>query len=370
VQGRHPHRRAADEHRIENRERGRATGAPDRHLDVAQHGRSFLGRELERDRPPRGARREAEEFALRQLVDLGHYSVDLVAEVVAVLLPVAGEPVHARQVVDDADFRVDRKAELGEELQRLVMAGELGPADDLTELVRPEAQLTTGGDPRVLLAQAAGTRVPRIGEHRLTGLRGTLVERFEALDRHVHLAAHLDDLGRSAGQLLGQCTDGGDVRSDIFADATVTTRRRLHELAAFVAKAHRQPVDLQLAHETRRGAAQPARHTIAPRSQLGLVHRIVEARHRHAVHDRREGCRKRCTTDVRCRRIGRRQLGVLGLELQQFAHQQVVVGVGDLRAVERVIPLVVIGDQTAELFNTRSNVAGFAHACECKQLGT
>ena len=54
------------------------------------------------------------------------------------------------------------------------------------------------------------------------------------------------------------------------------------------------------------------------------------------------------------------QFGMLALQLQQLADQQVVVGVGDLRAVERVVPLVVIGDLLAKLRDTGSKVVGVA----------
>ena len=79
-------RRPADEDRLEHGERRRPAGAPDRHLDVAQHGRALLRRELVGDRPARRPGRDAEPLALVDVVDLDDDAVDLVAEVVAVLL--------------------------------------------------------------------------------------------------------------------------------------------------------------------------------------------------------------------------------------------------------------------------------------------
>ena len=49
------------------------------------------------------------------------------------------------------------------------------------------------------------------------------------------------------------------------------------------------------------------------------------------------------------RRVGRGQLGVVGLELAQLADQGVVVGVGDLRVVVHVVALVVVLDQLPQL---------------------
>ena len=150
------------------------------------------------------------------------------------------------------------------------------------------------------------------------------------------------------------------VGGDVLADPAVAAGRRLHEPAVLVAQAHRQPVDLQLAHERRRRAAEAAGDPVAPLRQLGLVHRVVEAGHRHAVDDRRERRRQRRATDLRGRRVGGDQLGMLGLELQQLADQQVEVGVGDLRAVERVVALVVIGDLLAKIRDTGSKIVGVA----------
>ena len=46
------------------------------------------------------------------------------------------------------------------------------------------------------------------------------------------------------------------------------------------------------------------------------------------------------------------QLGLRGLDGAQLAHQVVVLGVGDLRAVQLVVALVVVDDQGAELLGT------------------
>jgi hypothetical protein len=58
----------------------------------------------------------------------------------------------------------------------------------------------------------------------------------------------------------------------------------------------------------------------------------------------------------------------VALEPQQFANEEVEVGVGDLRAVEGVVPLVVVGDLATELGGAGCGLGGRCHACECKQL--
>ena len=249
VQRGHLHRAAADEHRLEHGERRGAPGAPDRHLDVAQHRGALLRRELEGDRPARRTRREPEQLALGELVDLGDGTVDLVRQVVAMLLPVRGEGVHRVEIVDHADLRVHREAEPGEELERLVVAGERRAADHLAELVAPEAQLATAVTAGFFCRRLPAPALRGLAKRGCPAARVPLVERLEAGDRHVHLAAHLEHLGRAARQPLGHRADRGDVGRDVLPDPTVAARRGLHEAALLVAQAHRQPVDLQLADE-------------------------------------------------------------------------------------------------------------------------
>ena len=100
-------------------------------------------------------------LALGQVVDLGDGAVDLVGEVVPVLLPPLGVAVDAFEVVDDLDLGVHGEPEVAEEVERLVVARERRAAHDLAELVAPHGQLAARRDPRILLAEAAGGRVPR-----------------------------------------------------------------------------------------------------------------------------------------------------------------------------------------------------------------
>ncbi len=126
VQRRHPHRGSADEHRIEHGERCRPTGSPDRHLDVEQRGRAFLGRELVRDRPPRRPRRDAEHVALAEIVDLDDHTVDLVVEVVTMLLPVEAVRGDLVDRVERPNVFVDREPERAEVGQFGLVANRVG----------------------------------------------------------------------------------------------------------------------------------------------------------------------------------------------------------------------------------------------------
>ncbi len=60
-------------------------------------------------------------LALCERVDLHDDPVDLVAEVVAVLLPVPAVPVHGVDALEHPDLGVDGKAELPEVVERVVV---------------------------------------------------------------------------------------------------------------------------------------------------------------------------------------------------------------------------------------------------------
>ena len=82
---------------------------------------------------------------------------------------------------------------------------------------------------------------------------------------------------------------------------------------------------------------------------------VVEAHHRDPVADLLEQARGRRADGVR-RRVGRRQRGVVRLELPQLHDEEVVLGVGDLGRIERVVQLVVVHDQRAQLLGPRSRL--------------
>ena len=247
-----------------------------------------------------------------------------------------------------------------------MVAGELGAVDHLAELVAPERQLALLGDPRVLLTQTAGRGIARVGEARLPGSGGTLVERLEAGEGHVDLAAHIDHRRRTRAELVRQRGDGGHVGRDVLAHPSVATGGGLHEAAALVAQADREAVDLELAHVGgggHLGPAEAASHALAPGGQLGGVHRVVEAGHRHAMGHRRE----RGTGDhprrphLLGRRIREHEIGVRRLERAQLAHQLVVVGIADLGRVEAVVAVVVVADEAGQLGGPRRGIARGGH---------
>ena len=204
VKSRHADGGTPHEHRFENRERSRTTRATDRHLDVAQQGGSFLGRELEGDGPSRCASGETESLALREIVDLHHHTIDLVADGVSIGLPLLAELHHVVERIDEGDRRVHRESDVAQESQGVVVRREVGTTHHLAQLIRPERETSRRGDRRILLTQTPRTGVARIHRHRFgfaTGGEAFEVLGFlgrpqalERLDGQIHLPAHLEHL--------------------------------------------------------------------------------------------------------------------------------------------------------------------------------
>ena len=75
-------------------------------------------------------------------------------------------------------------------VQRLLVAGQLH-ALHLLQIKDEDVQSSLGGDARILLAQRTGGSIARIFK-RLFFVEFLLSNHlFKALDRHIHLAAHL-----------------------------------------------------------------------------------------------------------------------------------------------------------------------------------
>ena len=112
------------------------------------------------------------------------------------------------------------------------------------------------------MAQAACTGVAWVGGNRfwfLAFAHASCVVSFlfgpqflERSDRHIHLAANLEHLRNRhtllCGERLWHHRDRLHVLGHVLAHPAVTSGGGLHEDSAFVAQAHRQPVDLQLTY--------------------------------------------------------------------------------------------------------------------------
>ena len=149
------------------------------------------------------------------------------------------------------------------------------------------------------------------------GLGAPLVERGEVRQRHVDLAAHLDQRRRVVDPQRDRA-DRAQVVRDVLADLAVAARGAAHEHAVAVEQRHRQPVDLRLGHELERRVLDPlarevVAHAVDPGPQLLLGARVGEREHRLQVRDLLE-LADRLPAHALGRRVGREQLRVLALD--------------------------------------------------------
>ena len=158
-----------------------------------------------------------------------------------------------------------------------------------------------------------------------------LVQRLEARDRQVHLAAHLEQ-GRQpvAEHAERHRPDRAQVDGHVLALDAVAARGATHEHAVLVGEVDRQPVDLRLEH-VRDGlvGAEALADVVGPLlERLGGRH-LLERPHRRRVRDLLEALRRRGTDPLR-RRVGRDELGVIPLERGKLVVEGVVGRVGQL----------------------------------------
>ena len=324
-----------------------ATGvsAPVRPTEVSMFSttrRLLARRELHRDRPARRAVQRAQPLAQRELVDLHHRAVDLVAQAVA---PLAQRLVVGLRRLDPAARHlapVDPEAQLAQALEQLPVRLHPELALALADAVREQLERARGGDLRVELAQGAGGRVAGVREQLETLRRALRVHGGEGGARHQHLPAHLEQRGHGvAAQPQRQRAHGAQVVRDVFAGPAVAAGRAEREGAGLEAQGHRHPVVLGLGGVHQRLAApQVAAHPSVERGQVLRRQGVVERQHRHRMLDRPKARRRRPADPLGGRtRVG--PLRVRRLERLSLPEEPVVLGIRDRRVVEHVVAVVV-----------------------------
>ena len=180
------------------------------------------------------------------------------------------------------------------------------------------------------------------------------VERLEIVAAHVDLAAHLEHRRLDALQPQRNLADRTNVLRHVLAGLPVAARGRLHQHAALVTQADRQPVELQLARVLDRRVAVgqlelPANACIEiARAIFARIGLGADAEHWHRVAHRGEAREHRAADPLR-RTVRRDQLGVRCLDRLQLLEQAVVLRVRDLRRVEHVIQVGMAVQLLAQL---------------------
>ncbi len=245
--------------------------------------------------------------------------------------------------------------------QWLVERDALGRPD----AVAPHRQRPLGRELRVELADRPGGGVAGVHERRQALLGAALVQRGEVAERHVDLAADLDER-RGVVDAQRDRRDRAQIVGDVLADHAVAAGRAALEDAVAVEQRDRQAVDLRLGDvaELRRLdplAREVVAHPVDPRPQLLLAARVGEREHRLQVRDLVEAVERLAAGALR-RRVGGEQLGVLGLDAAQLVEQRVVGVVADDRVVEDVVAPAVLAQLVAELRRAPPDLRRRAHS--------
>jgi hypothetical protein len=331
------------------------------------------GRELPGDRPARIAPDDAQAALELDVVDLDHDAVDFEVELAAALLPRAAPLDHLVLGRQPGDVVVDAEAVLLEPLKRVPMAREADPVGD-SDAIGPHRQRAVAGELGVELADRPRGRVARVHEGRQALLGAALVERGEVRQRHVDLAADLEQ--RRDVVAVDAQWDGGDraqVVGDVLADLAVAARGPGLEDAVAVDQGDGQAVDLGLGDVLELGildalAREVVAHALDPRAQLLLAARVGQREHRLAVDDLGQRG-DRLAADALRGRVRRQQLGMLRLDGAQLVEQLVVLVVGDGGVVEHVVAPAVLGELLAQLRGALDGLLGRLAHCTSRAAG-
>ena len=141
------------------------------------------------NRPTRLARAETQFTLIGQVIDLEHHAVDFISQR---LTPLADAAVVSQAFIGtfgQFQFATDRHTPVLQGLKNADMRlWQL--ALHLTNAVAAEFQRTAGGNFRIQLAQAAGSRITRIGESLTTLLQLPCIQRLETGLGHKDFATH------------------------------------------------------------------------------------------------------------------------------------------------------------------------------------
>ena len=235
------------------------------------------------------------------------------------------------------------------------------------ELVDADVQRPGRRHGGVLLADGSGRGIARVGVERERGsacfaaifvlCRDLRVHRVEAGFGHVDLAADLEQRRRTSVQLVGHGVDCPEVGGHVLAGAAVAAGSGLNEASAFVDQRDREPVDLGLGDVGPLLAVEQVGGALSPGEQLLGVERVAQREHAQAVLDHREGPAG-WRADGLGRAVFRCQFRECAFKLLEFGEQIVVLGIRNLRRIERVIEMIVAQDFCAQELDS---VAGRDH---------
>ena len=211
-------------------------------------------------------------------------------------------------------------------------------------------QPAAGDDGRRLLFERSGSGIARIGEQGIPGRFAFGIEPIERSVGHQNLPADFEIVGPSAAlQPERNGSHGSDIGGNIIALRTVSARYGPQQPSVLVGERDGRTVEFELADVLRR----PGFPLDAVDELVQFVQRIgiAQRAHRETVFHRNELGRQVAAHPHR-RGIGIGELGMLRLEILQFAHERIELEIGDFGRIVDVIPMIVIFQLPAQLLDS------------------
>ena len=360
---------AGNRHRVELGDRREHTGAAHLDANFAQDSLLFLGRELKGNGPARRAGGKAQVELLLKAVHLYDHAIDVVVQVAAVLERLGAELVDLGRCGATGNVRVDAKAGATQPIEELALAVDVqrvGIGDGIDK----GGQVAARRDLGILLAQASGGGVARVGEGVAPLGIGLVVQAHKAALGHIDLAAYLNGAlavgahvgERRLGQVHGHILDGTDVERYVLARGAIATCGRAYEGAVLVSKGHAQTVNLKLAGIGDATGTERILGALEPCVELVQIHGIVHGIHACHVRDRRK-LLAHVAAHALGIAVGRHQVGVGRLDFLQLNKHFVKGGIRDLGCIEHVVAVRVVIELVAQLGRARCRLGTGAGRC-------
>jgi len=217
------------------------------------------------------------------------------------------------------------------------------------EEVGVEVELAVGGDGGVENAEGAGGGVAGVGVAGEAFLLAVGVEFLEGGVGHDNFPAGFELVSDSA-DFEGEAADGAGVGGDVFAFGSVAAGEGELEGTGGVLGGEGEAVEFEFGYVLEGLIAEEVADALIEGAEFGFVEGVVEAEHGGGMAELDEAFAGGAA-DALGGRVRGDERGVGLFEGLEFAHEDVVFGVGELGLIEDVIEVLVVAEIVAEIVN-------------------
>ena len=316
---------------------------------------SFFRRVLQGNGPARCFLREASAVLQTQVVEFHNHTVCGVIKIVPPTVPGVEKALHRGEIWQQGGIGIHSEAGGFQPAQAFPLAGRSRtfPVIRQVQCVREEIKPSRGHHPGIELAQGAGTGIAGVGEQRFIPRCSVSVDGREGAIGNQSLAAHLHP-GRWGIDLQSQrdrC-DGAHIGGDLLALFPVSAGGAPDQQPVLIAEGKGIAVNFEFSDhgQCRRGSIRSwlsvkhLQQACIPAAQFFSTECVVQAEEGNAMGHAGESLGG-SSTHALGGAVGDHQLGVSGLQIQQFAIKAVVDRVLHLGSIQHVIGVGCSGEQ-------------------------